>query len=60
MAGNHKLEQDQCAFCEEKGHKKSDCPNLNKSKKESRSKANVMQSDGNDSNSSYLSLSITL
>jgi len=38
---------------------KSDCPRLNKLKNESRSEANVMKSDGNDSDSSFFSLSIT-
>jgi len=57
MVGNRKFEKDQCTFCKEKRHWKSDCPKLNKS--ESRSKANVVKSDGNDSDSSYFSLSIT-
>ena len=45
MVGNRKLEKDQCVFCKEKGHWKSDCSKLNKSK-ESRSEANVVRSDG--------------
>ena len=59
MVGNHKLKKDQCAFCKEKGYWKSDCPNLNKSKKESRSEANIVRSDSNDYDSSCFSLSIT-
>jgi len=59
MVGNHRLEKDQCAFYKDKGHWKSDCPKLNKSKKESRLEANVLKSDGNDSDFSYYSLSIT-
>jgi len=59
MVSNRKLEKDQCAFCKEKGHWKSDCSKLNKSKKESWLDANVMKSDCNDSDSSYYSLSIT-
>ena len=46
-------------FVKRKGHWKRDCPKLNKSKMESRSEANVVRSDGNDSDSSCYSLSIT-
>ena len=57
MVGNRKLKKDQYAFCKEKGHWKSDYPKLNKLKKESRSEANVIRLDGNDSDSFCFSLS---
>ena len=57
MVGNRKLEKNQCAFC--KGYWKSDCPRLNKLKKKSRSEANIVKSDGNDSDSFCFSLFIT-
>ena len=58
MVGNCQLKKDQYAFCKEKRHRNSDYPRLSKLK-ESRSEANVVKSDDNDSDSSSFSLSIT-
>jgi len=61
MVGNRKLEKNQSVLSvkekTKKRHWKTDCPRLNN--KESHLEANVMKSDGNDSDSSYFSLFIT-
>ena len=57
MFDNSQLEKNQCAFCKE-GHWKSNYLMLNKLQKELQSEANVVKTDGNDSDSSDFSLSI--
>ena len=57
--GREDLKKNQNAFCKEEEYWKIDCPKL-KQKKESKSEANIAQMhNGNDSDSSDYSLSIT-
>ena len=55
--GHEQFKKDQCAFCREE-HWKIDCPKI-KSKKESKSEANIAQTHDNDSDSSSYSLYVT-
>ena len=62
--GDRSLTREQCAFCKQTDHWKNDCPKLkkkNKMKEKSGkpSEVNVAKSDGNESDPSAFSLSIT-
>ena len=62
--GNCSLTHDQRAFCKQTDHRKKDYPELKKKNKMKAksgipSEVNVAKSDGNESNSSAFSLSIT-